>query len=548
MLRQLHIQNYALIEQLDIDFESGFSVITGETGAGKSILLGALSLILGSRADSNAIRSGAKRCTAEATFDISGLNLQAFFDTNELDYDNECIIRRELTDAGKSRAFINDTPVSLAILKELSTTLLDIHSQHQNLLLSNADFQIDILDSVAGNEALRAQYTTQHKAYKAALREYSSLQQQIDSERENMDYLQFQHDEIASARLADGEQEELEAESLMLDNAESIKQAVFDADTLLADMAEKLSTAERNLTHIAQVYAKASSLAERIDSCQIEISDIESELAQSLNEINFDPERSEFVNDRLNTIYSLQKKYHKNTVAELLEMQSALAQSLGNLTNSDEVLAQKKALCAKLEKELSATAQKLSKSRQQAATRVEADLTLMLQPLGMPNVNFKADITPAQGYTTNGRDNIRFLFSANKNAPLRDIAKIASGGEIARVMLSLKALVSGHKEMPTIIFDEIDTGVSGRIADEMATLMQSMGQNGRQVLAITHLPQIAARGQQHYRVYKDDADGATHTHIEPLQPEQRVEEIAKMLSGSTLTEAAITNAKTLLNL
>ena len=548
MLKKLHIQNYALIESLDIDFESGFSVITGETGAGKSILLGALGLILGSRAESSALRAGAKRCVAEAVFDVKGLKLEAFFEENELDYDDECIIRRELTDAGKSRAFINDTPVSLAVLKQLSTSLLDIHSQHQNLLLSNSDFQMNILDSVAGNEQLLEQYGAEFKEYHTALREYKQLQQQIDDERENLDYLQFQFDEISSAKLEDGEQEELEAESLMLDNAESIKQAVFDAENLLSGIAESISSAQRSLSHISEVYTKAASLSERLDSCEIELSDIEAELNASQQEINFDPERAEFVNERLNTIYALQKKYHKSSVAELLEMQATLAQSLGNLTNSDEVLEQKKALCLKLKMAVSLTAQKLTKERQKAAWMVEQSLVEHLKPLGMSNVNFKVDIAAAPKLQPSGQDEIQFLFSANKSAPMQSIAKIASGGEIARVMLSLKALVSNHKEMPTIIFDEIDTGVSGKIADEMATLMEAMGQNGRQVICITHLPQIAARGIQHYRVYKQDSADATHTHIEQLQPQQRVEEIAKMLSGSTLTEAAINNAKTLLKI
>lgn len=549
MLQTLHIQNYALIDNLDIDFESGFSVITGETGAGKSILLGALALILGGRADSTAISPGAKRCIAEATFNLQDTNLKQFFEDNEIDFeDGECIIRRELTNTGKSRAFINDSPVALAIVKELSSRLIDIHSQHQNLLLTSDSFQLDIIDSVAGNKALLQEYQSDYANYRNCEREVRKLIEQIETNNNNTDYLQFQYNDISSANLADGEQEELEAEQKILDNAENIKEAVYNASNNISEVLEKLRSSHSSLDHISSVYTDAESYTERIESCRIELDDIASELTYKLSDIEFNPERAEQVNDRLNTIYSLQKKYHKETIHELLELQQELAEQLQSLSNSDELLAEKEKLCKELLKQAEKNAGKLSAARKEAAKTVEQQLVAQLQTLGMPNVVFSIEIKETDTLTPSGKDDICFLFSSNKNIPLRNIAKIASGGEIARVMLSLKALVSHHKTLPTIIFDEIDTGVSGKISEKMANVMSDMSQHGRQVICITHQPQIAACGQYHYRVFKEDINERTNTYIEQLSTDMRVEEIAKMLSGEKITEAAISNAKTLLKL
>lgn len=549
MLKNLHIENYALIESLDIDFLSGFSVITGETGAGKSIILGALGLILGNRADSTVVSNGAKRCVAEATFDIAGLGLASFFEENELDYDEEeCIIRRELTAAGKSRAFINDTPVQLSVLRTLSGSLIDIHSQHNNLLLSDSSFQMNVLDSIAQNESLLAKYATLYTQYATEQRQLQELEQSIRTEQANVDFLQFQYQEISSLNLSEGEQEELEEEQLFLDNAENIKQALYDASTALSNITENLGNSIRTLSRISEVYPDAADFVERLDSCKIELDDIEQELTSRQAATSFDAARYDFVNERLSSIYSLQKKYHKESLAELLALQNSLAAKLKNITGGDELLNEKREHCAQLRKQAVAQAQLLTASRQKAAAMVEKSLVKSLRLLGIPDVSFKVEVSPIATLKANGMDDTAFLFSSNKNSPLKDITKIASGGEISRVMLSLKVLLSSHRQLPTIIFDEIDTGVSGKIADEMANAMNAIGQCGRQVITITHLPQIAARGQQHYRVFKTKQNSFTYTKIERLTPEMRINEIAQMLSGSTLTEAAISNAKTLLNL
>ena len=547
MLKNLKIQNYALIENLDISFESGFSVITGETGAGKSILLGAVSLILGGRADTSAISGGAKRCTVEATFLVSSQEIQDFLEQNDLDFeDGECIIRRELTSTGKSRAFINDTPVSLALVKDLSSLLIDIHSQHQNLLLTNAKFVLDVIDSVADNCSLVSTYASQFKAFKDCEKELATLNSQINTETDKVSFLSFQLKEISSASLKDGEQEELEEEQLLLDNAENIKDALYGADNELGDSLDRIRAAQNALERISGVYADASHLAERIESCRIELDDIQSELTHKQSGIDFDSSRAEIVEERLNTIYALMKKYHKQSVTELLALQEELERQLHNITNRTEVLEEKTQECEALRSQASATAKQLSARRIEAGKKIGEALVSQLQSLGMPDVRFDVSIKPLASLSATGLDDVTFLFSANKNIPLCNISKIASGGEVARVMLSLKALLSGHRDLPTIVFDEIDTGVSGKISDKMASVMSSMAQHGRQVVCITHQPQIAAAGQYHYRVYKESESGQAHTHIELLSLPERVEEIAKMLSGEKLTEAAINNAQILL--
>lgn len=547
MLKNLHIQNYALIDNLDIDFESGFSVITGETGAGKSILLGALALVLGGRADTAAISPGAKRCVAEAIFSISNPDISAFLEDHDLDADgDECIIRRELTAAGKSRAFINDTPVALSTMKDLSLLLIDIHSQHQNLLLNNGFFLLDVIDSVANNETELNEYTTQYALLRKREKELREIETQSKNRAEDLDRLQFRHKELTAANLVEHEQEDLEQEQLMLNNAESIKEALYGANQSINDLLDNLRSAHSSLNRIANVYPQAAPFATRIESCNIELDDISSELSSKLNDIEFDPERADFVNDRLSTIYTLQKKFHAESVAALIELRNSTAKEIDNITNCDELIEEKRQECDKLRKFVTKAAESISLSRQKAALSVEEYIASQLRSLGMPDVVFKVEISKTEDFTPRGNDNVCFLFSSNKNMPPRNLSKIASGGEMARVMLSLKALLSFHKELPTIIFDEIDTGVSGKISEKMAVLMNEMTQHDRQVICITHQPQIAAKGQHHYRVYKDSTTDATHTHIEKLNNEERVGEIAKMLSGEIITDAAISNAKTLL--
>ena len=546
MLSNLNIQNYALIEDLHIDFQSGFSVITGETGAGKSIMLGALGILLGNRADTTAITPGAKRCVVEATFSQLDDKVASFFEENDLDFDDgECIIRRELTDTGKIRAFINDTPVALAKLKDLGNMLIDIHSQHQNLLLNNTDFQMNVLDSVAGDDETLATYRAEYAQYQSALRELQQLERDVEENRERLDFIEFQHHELESAALTDGEQEELEQEQLILENAESIKQAVFDAQQALGNTTENIHSASHGLEKIAALLPAAAEIIERLDSCAIELDDIDQTL--TANDISYDPQRLETVNERLDTIYSLQKKYHKANVGELLALQAQLQAQLNNIVNHEEVVAKKRKQCEALHSKASDTADKLSTARHEAATKIEQELTIRLQPLGMPYVNFVVELIPLDELAGNGQEKVRFLFSANKSMPPRSLEKIASGGEIARVMLTLKAMLSTHKQLPTIIFDEIDTGVSGRMANEMAIVMQQCASESHaQVISITHNPQIAARGDHHYRIYKEDSAHSATTHMQLLNAEQRVEEIAKMLSGSNVSEAAISNARNLL--
>ena len=553
MLQSLNIRNYALIDHLDIDFENGFSVITGETGAGKSILLGAIGLLLGQRADLKMIKAGEQRCTIEARFDLSNYNFAEYFAAHELDFDGtECIIRRELTASGKSRAFINDTPTSLSELKELGEQLIDIHSQHQNLLLNKENFQMQVLDAVAADRTLLDQYRRQFKAYQQARADYEQARAQADSDRSEQDYMEFQFQQLAEAHLAESEEEELEQELSTLEHAEDIKSTLYQSQAMLendeAGLVGQLRDAQRQLGNIASVYAPAQELAERLDSCYIELRDIAAELSDAVERIDYDPERLALVNDRITLLHSLKQKFHVEDVQQLIALREDLQQRLSLIGNSDEQLRQMQEHIATLEAELRQTAQALSQKRKTAAAKVEKEMCQRLVPLGMPNVQFQVDIKSDNPFAANGCDRVTFLFTANRNTPLQPLSQVASGGETARLMLSLKAMISGVVKLPTIIFDEIDTGVSGHIAEKMADIMQEMGASHRQVISITHLPQIAAKGSQHYRVYKtDDAEGTT-SHIVRLSREERVEELARMLSGSTLTQAAIDNAKALLKI
>lgn len=559
MIQNLHIENYALIEHLDIDLHSGFSAITGETGAGKSIILGAIGLLLGQRADTKSIKTGASKCIVEATFDIKEYGLGQFFDDNDIDFDgSECIIRRELTSTGKSRAFINDIPVQLTLLKEIGEQLIDVHSQHKNLLLGKEDFQMNVIDIIAKNDDLISDYKKEYKEYNVLCKKLEDAVSNTNKNRDEAEYMRFQLNQLTEANLNADEQEELETESETLTHAEDIKQALYQANGLIADGGEGadalmlIKQSMNILNNISNVYANTEELVNRIDSCYIELKDIADEISSKCDSIEYNPERLEWVNDRLNIIYTLQKKHKVENVAELLKIQSKLEEKLSMIDNSDEFIEElKHKRSAQLKKALS-IANKLSEKRHKASKEIETKMTELLIPLGMPNVQFKAELATTKDkdgnirLTSSGTDEVAFMFSANKNSALQQVSQVASGGEIARVMLSLKALIAGAIKLPTIIFDEIDTGVSGSIAEKMAKIMRDMGDQNRQVISITHLPQIAALGSSHYKVYKEDKEDATVSHIIELTTEQRVEELAHMLSGEELTDAALENARTLL--
>ena len=550
MLKQLYIKNYALIDHLDIELYPGFSVITGETGAGKSIILGAIGLLLGQRADSKSIKAGAEKCVIEAHFDLSRYPMQDFFDENEIEQDSEdTIIRRELTSAGKSRAFINDTPVSLSMLKELGEQLVDVHSQHQNLLLQKQDFQLSVVDIIANDQKELTAYQQTYSQLQTAKSQLQELKDDIERNRQSLDFLQFQYEELENARLTEGEQEELEQQSETMEHAEDIKTALYEADNALygeqMGVVTQVRTAKNALSGISKVMPKTAELAERLESCRIELKDIADEVSSMLEDTDFDPAELEQINARLDRIYELEKKYHAETVEELISQRDELRQKLSNIENSDEALAELEAKCQQLKAKCQQQADALTKLRQKAGKAIEQQLSQRLVPLGMPNVRFEVNVQKGE-LGKNGQDAVAFLFSANTSTPLQPVSQVASGGEIARVMLSLKAMISGAVKLPTIIFDEIDTGVSGKIAEKMADIMQEMGQTERQVISITHLPQIASKGSHHYRVSKEETQKGTTSQMQELSQDERINEIAQMLSGSTITEAAIENAKQLL--
>lgn len=558
MIKSLHIENYALISKLDIEFHGGFSVITGETGAGKSIILGAIGLLKGQRADMRSIKDGAHRCIVEALFDVSKYDLSSFFTDNDLDFDgSECIIRRELTSSGKSRAFVNDTPVSASLLKDLGERLLDVHSQHQNLLLNKEDFQINTLDIIACDTDLLTKYQSAYSHLRDTERKLQEARTASEQNAKDADYWRFQYEQLDNANLDDdNEQESLESESEMLEHAEEIRTALFtshgiidgselsDSQDSVLDMLKRASQA---LASVASRYEGAAKLAERIDSCHIELKDIADETASCLDQVEADPVRLQEVDDRLNLIYTLERKHNCDSISELKRIRDKYAEKIDAVDNSDERISILEKEREAALKEAVALARTLTESRTQAAREAEALMTGSLKELGMPNVRFVISMTSdTQVLHSKGADHVAFLFSANKNSALQDLSKVASGGEIARVMLSLKSLIAKAVKLPTIIFDEIDTGVSGHIAEKMAQIMESMGREGRQVISITHLPQIAALGSRHYNVYKQDTDEFTETHIKELSMDERTEELAHMLSGSEITPAAIENARALL--
>ena len=550
MLKSLYIKNFTLIDELDIELHPGFSVITGETGAGKSIILGAIALLLGQRADSKSIKQGADKCIIEAHFDLTRYDMDAFFSDNDIENDAEdCIVRRELLASGKSRAFINDTPVQLSMLKELGERLVDVHSQHQNLLLNKQDFQLGVVDIFADDATQLAQYQQTYKEYHQVKQQLDDLRESIELNRQNADFLRFQCDELTQARLVEGEQEELEQQSDTMSHSEDIKSALYEADNALTAEQTGVVPALRStlyeLRKIGEVYPAAAELGQRVDSCYIELKDIAQEVSSHLERIDFDPAEMDAVNSRLDKIYDLEKKYHVETVEELIAKREELSLQLNNIDNSDEALSALEQQLSKLQAQAGKEADTLTKLRTKAAKQIEAEMQTKLVPLGMPNVRFSVEMT-REALGLSGQDKVAFMFSANTSTPLQPISQVASGGEIARVMLSLKAMISGAVKLPTIIFDEIDTGVSGKMAEKMAEMMQEMGDHGRQVISITHLPQIAALGTTHYKVEKSETAQGTVSSMHQLSPDERIHEIAQMLSGSDVSAAAIANAKELL--
>lgn len=552
MLKHLYIKNFTLIDQLDIEFRPGFSVITGETGAGKSIILGAIGLLLGNRADSKLIKQGEKKCTIEAHFDLSNYGFEAFFEAHDIDFEPEdTIIRRELTATGKSRAFINDTPVSLQMMRTLGEQLIDIHSQHQNLLLQKDDFQLNVVDIIAQDSTELAAYQTAFQCYKNAEKQLSELKEQIARAQENEEFMRFQFGELDSAGLTEGRQEELEQESETLSHAEDIKTSFYEADSLLNEddngVLSRLGRSLESLGNIENVYPKAQELVQRLSSVHIELKDIAEEISGESGLIDFDPSRLDSINQQLDQLNALEQKFHVSTERELIGIRDEMEKQLKNIEHSDEELETLEQEVKRRLDECEKLAGKLTTSRRKAIKTVEAQMSSRLVPLGIPNVRFKVELT-AKPLSTDGADKVQFLFSANTSTRMESVAQVASGGEIARVMLSLKAMVSGAVKLPTIIFDEIDTGVSGKIAQKMALIMQEMGNNNRQVISITHLPQIAALGSSHYKVEKEETPEGTRSRMRELTEEQRVAEIAQMLSGADISDAALQNARDLLGL
>ena len=552
MLKQLYIRNFTLIDHLDMLFYPGFSVITGETGAGKSIILGAISLLLGQRADVKFIKHGADKTVVEAHFSLDDASLQSFFSDNDIDYSpDDCILRRELSATGKSRSFINDIPVSLTLMRQLGQQLVDIHSQHKNLLLQEEDFQLNVLDIMAANQQSLDNYQTAYKHYIHCQRMLHDLKDAQEAARREEDFLRFQYNELQEASLQEGQQDELEQKAEMMNHAEDIKSCLYDVDNLLnADetgVVAKLKEATRAIESVKDVFPAISDTSERLDSSLIEVQDIAHDISHLMQQVEFDPQRQREVQDTLDVIYSLEKKHHVDTVEELIAIRNDLEIRIAHITNADSELAELTEQTSAALTECKQRAKTLSQTRHKAAAIVEREVIERLVNLGIPNVRFQVELQSKE-LSSDGADSVRFLFSANSKTPLLPISDVASGGEIARVMLALKAMISGAVKLPTIIFDEIDTGVSGKIAEKMALIMKEMGQQDRQVISITHLPQIAALGATHYKVYKNETPDGTTSSMQRLSDEERVQEIAQMLSGSNVTSAAISNARALLKM
>lgn len=552
MLKQLYIRNFTLIDTLDIHFNHGFSVITGETGAGKSIILGAINLLLGQRADIKNIKTNTSKCIIEAHFDISQYDMQSFFVENDIDFDaTDCILRRELNSSGKSRAFINDVPVSLNTIRFLSQQLIDIHSQHQNLLLNEEDFQLNVIDIIAKDKSLVATYKECFSLYTTARKDVIQLRAEIQENKKNEDYLRFQLKELSEVQLKSGMQEELEFESEKLNHIEEIKNALYSVGNILSsseqdfNIINKLKEASRTLDCITNIFPEINDISRRIESCYIELKDISQDINTETENIEFDPLRLEQINNLLDKIYFIEKKYHLVNIDEIIELQSNIETKLNQIYNSDEELYRLEAKEKELFDKCCILASELTVVRTKAAKSIEKEMKNRLIPLGIPNVRFSVKLSE-KDLCADGHDRVAFLFSANTNTPMQPVSLVASGGEIARVMLSIKAMISGAVKLPTIIFDEIDIGVSGKIAEKMADIMQEMAKANHQVISITHLPQIAAKGKTHYKVYKEETESGTTSHMLELNKEERINEIAQMLSGSEVSYAAIKNAKELL--
>jgi len=552
MLKSLSIQNYALISQLEVDFSGGFSVLTGETGAGKSIILGALSLILGQRADAKSIKEGENRCLIEGVFDISSYKLQPFFEENELEYDaTHCILRRELLVSGKSRAFINDTPVGLNELKLLASQLIDIHSQHQNLMLADGNFQMQVLDVLIENKDLKKAYQDVFKQYTTCRKQLDTLKEEVSRKTSEEDYLKFQYNQLVDANLKENEQAELESELEILSHLEEIKTGLFKSEQNLSgneqSVVPMLKEVLNTITALNKVYPESVEMSSRLESSYLEIKDLTSEISKKQEHLELDPERLQFVNERLDLLYSLQKKHKLETCEALIELRNNIEIQLQAINNFEEQIAALEKDLQSFYEQVIKLAGNLTQSRKKAAGKLESELISKVCPLGMPNMKFTCELTSKSHPDSTGMDNVNFLFSSNKNVGLKPVSEIASGGEISRLMLGIKSLIAGAMALPTIIFDEIDTGVSGEIADKMGDIMYELGQQ-MQVITITHLPQIAAKGTTHYFVYKHDVENTTETNIRKLNPEERVKEIAQMLSGSELTNAAFEHARNLMKL
>ena len=552
MLKSLYIKNYVLIEELDIRFDDGFSVMTGETGAGKSIILGALSLVLGERADTKSIQTGSDKCVIEAVFDISSYHLQSFFEANELEYEEPaCLFRRELYSNGKSRAFINDSPAPLTIIKKLGNRLIDVHSQHRNLLLTDTHFQMTIVDLLAKAEKPLSVYRKEYANYLSICKTLDELQAKAQKIKNEEGYVRFQYDELTAARLQTGEQDELERELDMLSHTEEIKTALYKVTELLngenVSVVSSLREALASIEPLASFFQKAKGYATRIRSASIELYDLSLETNVLKEDIEFNPERLAWVNDRINTLYSLQKKHKVNSVDELMIIRDEFGAQLTLIDSYDEELDRLNRKKQETYQRLVGMAAEITVLRKKSAQTIEQQLTDRMMLLGVPNTRFQIDFSDKPAPTADGMDDINFLFAANKNEPLKPVVLTASGGEISRLMLCVKSMIAGYSALPTIIFDEIDTGVSGEIADKMANIMQDLGTK-MQVITITHVPQIAAKGEAHYYVYKEDTPERTLTCIRRLTASDRIEEVARMLSGAEKTEAAVANAKALLKL
>jgi DNA repair protein RecN (Recombination protein N) len=551
MLQSLHISNYALIDSLDIDFHAGFNIITGETGAGKSIMLGALSLLMGGRADSKVVRDATRKSVIEAIFEIGNYpTIHEYFVANDIEWDaSQCILRREIAPAGRSRAFINDSPVTLTILETVSRQLIDIHSQHQNQLLQDAEYQLTVIDNLAGNQELLTEYRRRYNAYRESLHRYNAMRREIEKNVGDEEFMRFQLGQFEELDLVDGEQEELERERTILTNMSEIKSTLNDALDALANANDnalsQIAAAATCCDDLSTSIEEASSLSERLESARIEIQDIVETLSEYDSNLQADPAELDSIEERLNAIYTLQHRHKVTTIAELIAIRDDLRKRIDDIENSDSNIEELHKEVKRARALARESAQALSTRRQEEALSFAEELRHCAMPLGMKNLCCKVSVEPADMSAT-GIDNVRFLFAFNKNQPLMAVSGAASGGEISRLMLSIKTIIARKMQLPSIIFDEIDTGVSGDVANRMGDMMDEISTN-IQVIAITHLPQVAAKGRHHYKVYKEDDEHATHTRIKELSAEARIEELTLMLSGSTTNEAARANAKELLS-